>query len=137
MSMPDEAARSAALEGAAFAITVEFRLKPSATERFLGLVLANAATSLSEEPLCLRFDVLTARDPARGGTVTLYEVYADRAAFEHHLATPHFRAFEAAVRDLVAEKSVLEFDLHDNAGRVRDRASRRPVAVRGHARPEE
>jgi quinol monooxygenase YgiN len=38
--------------------------------------------------------------------VFLYERYADRAAFDAHLASTHFRAFDAAVRGMVAAKSM-------------------------------
>jgi quinol monooxygenase YgiN len=38
--------------------------------------------------------------------VFLYERYGDRAAFEAHLASEHFLAFDAAVRGMIAAKSV-------------------------------
>ena len=44
---------------------------------------------MSDEPGCVRFDVF--RDDADENRYLLYEVYADEAAFEDHLATPHAR----------------------------------------------
>jgi (4S)-4-hydroxy-5-phosphonooxypentane-2,3-dione isomerase len=93
---------------ARFAITVAFTIRPDRRDHFLTVVCANAAASLSAEPGCLHFDVLT---PLEGGgpDVLLYEVYVDRSAFDAHLATAHFLAFDAATREIVSAKTVSEF----------------------------
>jgi len=44
-------------------------------------------------------------------TVVLYEIYDDRAAFQAHVKTPHFAAFDRESRDLVAAKTVREYGL--------------------------
>lgn len=92
-----------------YAIIVDFHLKPGAASSFRRLIDANARDSCRHEPGCRRFDVLA---PA-GETdrIVLYEIYLDRAAFEAHLKTSHFAAFDAASRDLVAGKNVTEFGL--------------------------
>lgn len=87
-----------------YAVTVTFRLVPGGAEAFMPLMLANARTTLTDEPGCLRFDVCT--DPALPNEVFLYEIYYDRSAFDRHLETAHFRAFDGAVADLVAAKDV-------------------------------
>jgi quinol monooxygenase YgiN len=48
-----------------------------------------------------------ADDPA---AIFLYEVYTHRAAFDAHLATPHFRSFDATVGTWVARKTVRIFE---------------------------
>jgi autoinducer 2-degrading protein len=88
-----------------FGLTVTFRLKPGCAADFLPLTRANAAASLRDEPGCLRFDVLVP-EGGDGVEVFLYEVYADAEAFDLHLSAPHFRAFDAATRDMVARKEV-------------------------------
>ena len=100
--------------GRTFAVTVEFKLKPGATARFRKLVLENAATSMSDEPSCRRFDVLVPAEQTGDDSFLLYEIYDDRAAFDAHLGSSHFRAFDEATRDLVLAKSVREFVLLDN-----------------------
>ena len=97
-----------------FAVKVEFALRPEAKASFLALVLANAATSLREEADCQNFDVL---EPLSAGDadVLLYEIYGSRAAFEAHLRSPHFRAFDDATRDMVVRKSVAEYVVLDPA----------------------
>jgi quinol monooxygenase YgiN len=97
---------------ARFGLTVTFRLHPGQLEAFLPLMRANAAASLREEPGCLRFDVLLP-EGGDGEEVFLYEVYTDAAAFEAHLASPHFLAFDQAVRRMVLGKAVRRYALEE------------------------
>jgi (4S)-4-hydroxy-5-phosphonooxypentane-2,3-dione isomerase len=95
-----------------FALVVSFTLKRGAREAFLRLVRENAAASVRDEPGCYRFDVLTSDDADQ---VLLYEIYADAAAFDEHVATPHFKSFDDASRDLVAAKTVGRYLVLENA----------------------
>lgn len=74
---------------------------------FLPLMNDNARTSLKDEPGCHQFDVCT--DPERPNEVFLYELYADRAAFEAHLASAHFADFDSKTSMLIADKDVRTF----------------------------
>jgi quinol monooxygenase YgiN len=95
-----------------YAITVAFELKPGERDAFLALVRANAVVSLRDEADCLRFDVLI---PLAQGQaeVLLYEIYADRRAFDAHLASAHFLQFDTATRAMVAKKTIAEFSTRD------------------------
>jgi autoinducer 2-degrading protein len=91
-----------------YVVTVEFVVKPEYAAAFGREVVVNARRSLDAEPGCRQFDVCVVHDdPA---TFFLYEVYAGRAAFDEHLATTHFRAFDAAVGSWVARKTVRTFE---------------------------
>ena len=90
-----------------FAVTVSFTLHAGAAERFRPLVEANARASVDTEDGCRRFDVCT--DPSRPDQVFLYELYDDEAAFQAHMKTAHFTAFDGAVGGMVADKTVLTF----------------------------
>ena len=46
---------------------------------------------LASEPDCQRFDISILEDDQKA--VNLYEVYADEAAFQHHLETPYMKAY--------------------------------------------
>ena len=87
-----------------YAVTVTFRIAPGRMTEFLLLVLENAKTSKRAEPGCRQFDVLT--DPAQPDTVFLYELYDTRRAFDRHLASEHFRHFDADVAAMVDGKDV-------------------------------
>ena len=87
-----------------YAVVVTFRIQPGAMAGFLPLMHANAATSLADEPLCHRFDVCT--NPSRPDEVFLYELYEDAAAFQTHLDSAHFKAFDALVAPMLDGKHV-------------------------------
>ena len=95
-------------------VTVRFDIRPTDLPAFLAAVKQNAVQSVQAEPGCRRFDVLT---PAGGpdGSVLLYEIYRDRAAFDDHLASPHYHAFARATADMVLAKAVGLYDLTENA----------------------
>jgi (4S)-4-hydroxy-5-phosphonooxypentane-2,3-dione isomerase len=115
MSMTDaERGRSRSEPAFPYGVTVEFTLRPGTLDAFLRLVEANAAASVADEPGCLRFDVLL---PAggEGPDVFLYEIYADRAAFDHHLTTTHFLAFDEATGPMVERKAAGFFSVRENA----------------------
>ena len=90
-----------------FAVIVTFQINPSDWAAFLPAMRDNAATSLAQEAGCHRFDVCT--DPARPHEVFLYELYTDAAAFDAHLSSDHFKAFDARVAQMVASKSVATY----------------------------
>lgn len=90
-----------------YVVTVLFHVRPERFAAFMEHMYLNAAQSLSDEPGCRQFDVCT--EPTRPGEVFLYEIYDSQAAFQEHLKTPHFLSFDAAVRDMVTDKSVATF----------------------------
>ncbi len=91
-----------------YAVCVTFELKPGLAARFMPLMQANAQLSLQTEYGCRQFDVLT--DSATPDAVFLYELYSDRAAFDLHLGSAHFKAFDSAVADMIATKTVRTWD---------------------------
>jgi len=91
-----------------YIVTVEFAIDPPHWEAFLPLMLENARISREREPGCRQFDVCV--DAAKSDVVFLYEVYDDRAAFDAHLAAPHFLAFAEATRDMVTRRTILTWN---------------------------
>ncbi len=87
-----------------YVVTVEFEIDPRYWETFLPPMLENAARSRADEPGCRHFDVCT--DASRPATVYLYELYDDRAAFDAHLAAPHFTAFAAATKSMILKRKL-------------------------------
>ncbi len=87
-----------------YVVTVEFAIDPPQFDRFLPLMLDNARRSRENEPGCRQFDVCV--DDARPGIVHLYELYDDRAAFDAHLASPHFVSFAAATQAMITERAI-------------------------------
>lgn len=90
-----------------YVVTVVFEPRPERASDFRRAIVANARASRERESGCRQFDVCV---ESATGTVFLYEVYDDRAAFDAHLASDHFRAFDAEARDWVARKAVRTFE---------------------------
>ena len=84
-------------------VAVTFTIVPERAEAFRDRVRRQAADSLGE-PGCRRFDVWCDTDDCC--RVFLFEIYDDRAAFDAHLGTPHFRDFDAAVGPWVQERKI-------------------------------
>ena len=95
---------------AGFVVTVAFEVDPAAAEVFLARVRQQASDSLSREPECYRFDVCT--DPAIPGRFLLYEIYGSAEAFQTHLESAHFKAFDADIASIVRAKTVQTWQLH-------------------------
>jgi len=87
-----------------FVVTVKFTLAEGAAEAFMPLMHAQAKNSVALEADCHQFDVCG--DPEDAAIVFLYELYSDEAAFKLHLASDHFKQFDADVADLVTAKLV-------------------------------
>lgn len=87
-----------------FIVTVHFSVHPGSVEAFMPAMLLQAKNSLSLEPGCRQFDVVVSdTDPTQ---IFLYEKYSDKAAFDEHLAMPHFKIFDQEVAHLVRSKHV-------------------------------
>ena len=85
-------------------VIAPIQIKKSFKERFLEEIIADAKGSVTNEPGCLRFDVVQdSNDPDR---IWLYEVYRDAAAFEAHTQTPHFIRWRDATKDWMDESPI-------------------------------
>ena len=85
-------------------VTVQFQVHPSKADAFRAAITEQAATSLTQEPDCLQFDV--AIDPDDPASVFLYELYSDAETFQVHLETSHFKRFDETVKPWVISKTV-------------------------------
>jgi (4S)-4-hydroxy-5-phosphonooxypentane-2,3-dione isomerase len=93
----------------AFAIVVEFRLKPGTRAEFRRLIDRNAKSSVGTEPGCRQFDVLEPKE--KPDSIFLYEIYDDEAAFAAHLQSEHYAVFNSESAPFITERSVIKCDL--------------------------
>jgi len=81
-----------------YIVIVDIHVKHDHLNHFLEAMLANAKSSLIDEPGCVRFDVI--QDEADPTHLILYEIYRDKDAFqEDHLKRPHFLRWREAVSE--------------------------------------
>jgi autoinducer 2-degrading protein len=85
-----------------FVVLATFKVAPGDKAAFLEAAENDALQSLANESGCLQFVVCL-----EGDTVVFYEAYSDKAAFDHHLESAHFRQFQAAMLQMdIAEPQV-------------------------------
>lgn len=90
-----------------FIVVVFFEAKAAHAGEFKAAITENAEASVRNEPGCRQFDVSQpADDPA---SFFLYEVYDDEAAFQDHMASDHFKHFDAIATPWTASKKVLTY----------------------------
>jgi autoinducer 2-degrading protein len=89
-------------------VAVTFEIAPERAEAFRDRVRQQAADSLAE-PGCRRFDIWC--DTGDCARVFLFEIYDDRAAFDVHLASAHFKAFDAEVAPWIRDKRIESWTL--------------------------
>ena len=96
-----------------FVITVKFVIHEKDIDKFKTRILQQARDSLELEKDCHEFDVC--HDPNDQNVVFLYETYTDKDAFDIHLQSDHYLAFNEEVTPWVREKIVteLEKDCHE------------------------
>ena len=87
-----------------FAIFVTIKLKPGNADAFRTLILENAEAAVRDEDACRQFQVLT--DGSDPDTFFFYEVYTDAAGLDHHRETPHYRKYNAATENMIAERAI-------------------------------
>ncbi len=85
-----------------FVVIAEFKVRDGHLVAFLKLAREDAERSVADEPGCLQFDVAVSDEDPH--TVVFYEVYGDRAAFDAHLAMPHFTRFQEGFPALIVEQ---------------------------------
>lgn len=87
-----------------FVITVDFLVSQESSQLFATAVARQAENSLHLEDHCHVFDVcISLENPC---AFFLYEKYTDAAAFDVHLKSEHFKAFDALVAPWVTKKTV-------------------------------
>ena len=91
-----------------FVITVKFVIHEKDTEKFKVRILQQARDSLELEKDCHEFDVC--HDHNYKIIIFLYESYNNKKAFDVHLNSKHYLAFNEEVTPRVKEKIVTQLE---------------------------
>lgn len=87
----------------AVVLHVELTLEPGRRADYLARARRHRETVLAKEEGCERFDISVPDDT--DDVVRLYEVYADQAAFDHHMQTPYMQEYRADTNPMIANRS--------------------------------
>lgn len=79
----------------------KIKVDPAKLDQYTQALKAQMASAIALEPGVLFYHaVADLKDPSR---ITILEVYANVAAYQAHIATPHFLKYKDTVKDMVKE----------------------------------
>lgn len=84
----------------------ELEIDPAQLEQYKAALQEEIAASIRLEPGVLRLYAVSVRDHPE--QVRRFEMYANQAAYESHLQTPHFKKYKAATQGMVQSLKLLE-----------------------------
>jgi (4S)-4-hydroxy-5-phosphonooxypentane-2,3-dione isomerase len=94
---------AAAQAGGVYINAVDLVVIPSEMPKFLEAIKENGANAV-KEPGCREFNItVLANNPNH---VFLYEVYDNEAALNTHRQTEHFKKYQAATANMIADRNV-------------------------------
>ena len=86
----------------------ELHIDPSQLEEYKAALREEIEVSIRLEPGVLTLYALSVKgDPAQ---IRIFEMYADAAAYEAHLQTPHFRKYKTGTQGMVKSLVLVEAD---------------------------
>lgn len=92
-----------------YCIIVKNTVKEGCRERYLEAMLPNAKASVENEPGCIAFDVLEAREEPN--TFYLYEIYESTEALDVHKQTDHYKESRPVLSEIMESTSVIRSDV--------------------------
>ena len=79
---------------------------PAQLDEYLKFTKECGKTSMREEPgVLMMYSMSDKRQPNR---ITILEIYADKAAYESHIKTPHFRKYKEGTLKMVQKLDLLD-----------------------------
>ena len=88
----------------AVVLFVELDIVLGQRDAFLARAREHRGNVQKNEADCLRFDISVPDDD--DNKVRLYEVYADQAAFDHHMETPYMAEYRTDTGPMVANRQL-------------------------------
>jgi quinol monooxygenase YgiN len=86
----------------------ELEIDPAQLESYKAFLREEIATSIRVEPGVLNlYAVAVKGQPAQ---IRIFEMYADTAAYEAHVKTPHFLKYKTGTQDMVKSLRLVETD---------------------------
>jgi quinol monooxygenase YgiN len=84
----------------------ELEIDPGKLESYTAAVREEIETSVRVEPGVLAIYAVAEKDsPFK---LRLFEMYADEAAYNAHIASAHFRKYAEATKDMITSKTLIE-----------------------------
>ena len=79
----------------------KIQVDPAQLEKYNAALKEQMATAVRTEPGVLTYYAVA--DKANPSHITILEIYADTAAYQAHIQTPHFKKYKATVEHMVTK----------------------------------
>ena len=87
----------------------KIKVDPLQLDQYNKALKEQMTTAVSVEPGVLTYyAVADKKDPS---SITILEIYADTAAYQAHIITPHFRKYKEQVKDMVKSLELVDVNL--------------------------
>jgi quinol monooxygenase YgiN len=87
----------------------KIKVDPSQLEKYNAALKEQMKTAVRVEPGVLTYYAVA--DKSDPTSITILEIYADTAAYNRHVATPHFKKYKEAVKDMVKSLELVDVTL--------------------------
>ena len=84
----------------------ELEIDPAQLDAYRALLTEEIEASVDGEPGVLMLHAVAEKE--RPEQIRILEVYADRAAYEAHLLTPHFLKYKTGTKDMVTSLELID-----------------------------
>jgi len=87
----------------------KIKVNPVQLEKYKLALREQMNAAIQNEPGVLSYyAVADKKDPS---SITIFEIYADTAAYNAHIVTPHFRKYKETVKDMVKSLELVDVSL--------------------------
>ncbi|HVW13437.1 MAG TPA: putative quinol monooxygenase [Mucilaginibacter sp.] len=87
----------------------KIEVDPAQLEQYNAALKEQMTTAIKVEPGVLTYYAVA--DKADPSHITILEIYADTAAYQAHIQTPHFKKYKAAVQNMVKKLELEDVNL--------------------------
>ena len=86
----------------------ELEIDPAQLDAYRSALKREIETSIHVEPGVLNLFAVSVK--GHPGQIRIFEIYADHAAYEKHLQTPHFKAYKSETQGMIRSLKLIETD---------------------------
>jgi quinol monooxygenase YgiN len=91
----------------------KIQVDPGYLEQYNAALKEQMSTAVKLEPGVLTYYAVA--DKNNRAHITILEIYADTAAYQSHIQTPHFKKYKATVQNMVKSLELVDVDLIGSA----------------------
>jgi quinol monooxygenase YgiN len=87
----------------------QIHLQPTQLDKYNAALKEQMTTAISVEPGVLSYYAVS--DKKNSSHITIFEIYADSAAYNAHIQSPHFKKYKETVKDMVKSLELEDVDV--------------------------